>query len=43
MWNSRGGWKKNKKLIVGREGGERGEVVEKTENFNSRGMGSVGS
>ena len=24
MWNSRGGWKKNKKLIVGREGGRGG-------------------
>ena len=34
VWNSRGGWKKYQKLIVGGGGGG-----EKTENFNNRGGG----
>ena len=35
MWNSRGGWKKYQKLIVGGKVGIVGGL-EKTKNFNSR-------
>ena len=40
VWNSRGGWKKYPKLIVrGRAGGWNSRGLEKTENFNSQGVG----
>ena len=40
LWNSRGGWEKYQKAIVGEGGGgSGGGGLEKTENYNTWGVG----